>query len=94
MHLAVPGAIGHFYYMQMALTKANKRTAYLSDAFHQEVTYWCSLIEEMKTRPTYLAEIVHRVATDMGYTDASGQGAGGVWLTPNSDGISYVWRLQ
>ena len=51
-------------------------------------------MEEMKTRPTYLAEIVHRVATDMGYTDASGQGAGGVWLTPNSDGISYVWRLQ
>ena len=94
MHLAIPGAIGHFYHMQMALTKANKRTAYLSDAFHAEVVHWKNLILEMHSRPTYLAEIVHRLATDLGYTDASGLGAGGVWLNLNGDGQHYVWRLQ
>ena len=39
MHLAIPGAIGHFYHIQTALTKANKRTAYLSDTFHIEVVH-------------------------------------------------------
>ena len=93
MHLAVPGAIGHFYYMQMALTKANTRTAYLSNGFHQEVCYWHALLKEMDMRPTFLASIVKRSPTDLGFTDASGIGGGGVWLDPNSDGASYMWRL-
>ena len=48
----------------------------------------------MALRPTYIAEIVQRVPTDLGFTDASGQGAGGVWLNPNRDGRHYVWRLK
>ena len=47
----------------------------------------------MHTRPTYLAEIVQRLPTDIGFTDASGLGAGGVWIDPNEDGRNYVWRL-
>ena len=35
MHLAVPGAICHFFYIQEALTKAGTGTqAYLSKVFH------------------------------------------------------------
>ena len=77
MHLAVPGAIGHFYYMQRALTKANARTAYLSDGFHEEIRYWKALLKEMDVRPTFLASIVKRSPTDLGFTDASGVGGGG-----------------
>ena len=40
----------------------------------------------METRTTYIAEIVHRLATDLGFVDASGFGASGVLLDPNSDG--------
>ena len=94
MHLAIPGAIGHFYHIQMALTKANRRTAYLSKGFHQDIAHWRLLCSRMKHRPTYLAEIVQRLPTDLGYTDASGTGGGGVWLDPNADGIHHVWRLQ
>ena len=47
----------------------------------------------MHTRPTYLAEIVQRLPTDIGFTDSSGLGAGGVWIDPNKDGRNYVWRL-
>ena len=47
----------------------------------------------MHTHPTYLAEIVQRLPTDIGFTDASGLGAGGVWIDPNEDGRNYVWRL-
>ena len=79
--------------MQRALTKANARTAYLSDGFHEEIRYWKALIKEMDVRPTFLASIVKRSPTDLGFTDASGIGGGGVWLDPNLDGVSYVWRL-
>ena len=38
MHLAVPGAIGHFYYIQEALTKAETRTQdYLPKVFHWKI---------------------------------------------------------
>ena len=39
MHLAIPGAIGHFYHIQMALTKANRKTAYIPTAFHQDIAH-------------------------------------------------------
>ena len=39
VHLVIPGAIGYFYHIQMALTKANRRTAYLSKDFHRDVAH-------------------------------------------------------
>ena len=78
MHLAIPGAIGHFYYLQQALTKATPKLAYMSNNFHKEIKYWQQLVTNMGTRPTYLAEIVQRLASALGFTDASGMGAGGV----------------
>ena len=77
MHLAIPGAVGYFYHLQMDITAAHHAiwaTSYLSKSFHREVTFWKSLFEDMISRPTYLAEIVQRLATDVGYTNASGLG--------------------
>jgi hypothetical protein len=76
MHLAIPSAIGHFYNIQKALTHASSTTAYLSNAFHEDIAHWRTLINAMALRPTYIAEIVQRVPTDLGFTDASGQGGG------------------
>ena len=39
MHLAIPSAIGHFYHIQKALTTSDRKTAYLSTAFRQDITY-------------------------------------------------------
>ena len=94
MHLAIPSAIGHFYHIQRALTTANHKTAYLSAAFHQDIAHWQGLCTRMRLRPTFLAEIVQRLPTDLGYADASGLGGGGVWLDPNDDGTHFVWRYQ
>ena len=80
MHLAVPGVIGHFYAMQVALTHnraAKNATANLSTWFHQDIKFWWSLCVKMTTCLTYLDELVHRDASDMGYIDTSGQGNGG-----------------
>ena len=47
----------------------------------------------MGSRPIYLAEILQRLATDVGYTDAIGLGCGWVWIDPIKDGVHYVWHL-
>ena len=81
IHLSIYGALRHFYHLQIALTaaqQASQATSYLSKSFHRDVTFWKSLFEDMVSRPTYLAEIVQRLATDVGYTDASGLECGGV----------------
>ena len=74
----------------LAMTKANKRTAYLSSLFHQEVLHWHALIQDMKGRLTFLAEIVQRLPINHDFTNASNLGAGCVWLTPNLDGTRFV----
>ena len=48
----------------------------------------------MDTCPTYLAEIIHRDAYDLGYCDASGVRAVGVWIDTNEDGINRVCQVQ
>ena len=41
MHLAVLGAIRHFFYIQEDLTKSGIATkAYLSTAFHRKILHW------------------------------------------------------
>ena len=53
MHLAVPGAIGNFYAMQLALTcDANWSTAYLSARFHLCVYFWRDICKAMDPHPT------------------------------------------
>ena len=42
-------------------------------------------------QPTHLAEIVRRESTHMGFCDASGIGAGSVWLDPSRSGPIMVW---
>ena len=59
MHLPIPGAVGHFYHLQMAFTAshhASRATAYLSKSFHRDVKSWQSLCADMGSCPTYLAE--------------------------------------
>ena len=64
IHLAIPGAVGHFYNLQRSLTAAHhahRTTAYVTSGFHSDLRFWRQLCTEMHTRPTYLAEIVQRL---------------------------------
>ena len=38
--------------------------------------------------------MVRRLPTALGFCDASGVGAGGVWIDPDVSGKNFVWRLQ
>ena len=95
MHLVVPIVNGHFYHLQMVLAHAGSGCrAYLTSGFHQDLAHWTQLAEDVLSRPTSLAEVVQRIPMDMGFCNAAGPGAGGVWLDPNNDGGNVVWRLQ
>ena len=75
IHLAITDAMGHFYHLQMALTFANhdsRAALYLSKSYHMDVKFWQFLCADMGSWPTYLVEIVQRLATDVDYTNASG----------------------
>ena len=48
----------------------------------------------MDTRLTYLVEIVPRLATDLGFIDASSIGASGVRIDPSSDREHFVWCVE
>ena len=79
MHLAVPGAVAHLYHIQRALSQAGTDRAWLSPDFHQEIADWTTLAAQTADRPTHLANIVWREPTHLGFCDASGLRAGGVW---------------
>ena len=48
----------------------------------------------MDTHPTYLAKIVQRDASDLGYCNASGVVAGERWVYPNKYRVNRVCRFQ
>ena len=57
MHLAVPGSIGHFFFVQEALTKAEAASkAYFSKAFHREIAHWQRLSTDSLDRPHFLGK--------------------------------------
>ena len=90
MHLAVPGAVAHLYHIQRALFQAGTDRAWLSPDFHREIPNWTTLADQTADRPTHLADIVCREPTHLGFCDASGLGAGGVWLDPSNSGKDLV----
>ena len=95
MHLAVPGTIGHLFFVQEALTKAGTASkAYLSKAFHWEIAHWQRLSTDSLARPRFLAEVVCRLPTALGFCDTLGVGDGGVWIDPDGSWKNFVWWLQ
>ena len=65
--------------------------AWLSSAFYQEIAAWWPLELQTAARPTHLADIVRRKPTHLGFCDALGLGAWGVWLDPSMSSRNLVW---
>ena len=56
--------------------------------------HWQRLSTDSFARPRFLAEVVCRLLTDLGFFDASGVSTGGVWIDPDGSGKNFVWWLQ
>ena len=90
MHLVVPKAVARLFHIQQALNQGGVDQEWLSPDFHQELANWKVLALQAASRPTHQAEIVRREPTPLGFCDALGLGAGGVWLDPARIGQNLV----
>jgi hypothetical protein len=80
MSLALPGSRGLFSHLQQALhTRVGTRLR-LTEAFHRALDDFRWIHSQLAVRPTSLYELVPTAPTLIGTHDASGSGAGGVWL--------------
>ena len=93
MHLLVPGAMDHLFHVQRALNQGGMDRAWISPAFHRELADWKALALQAASRPMHLAEGVRQELTHLGFCDASGLGAGGVWLDLARKSHTLVWRI-
>ena len=91
MHLAVPGAVAHLLHIQCALNQGGVDRAWLFLAFQRELADWKKLALQTASRPMHLSVIVRQEPTHIGFCDALGLGAGGVWLDPARMGHNLVW---
>ena len=93
MHLAVTGAVAHLFHIQWALNQGGVDRSWLLPDFHRELANLKVLTLQAASRPTHLAEIVRWEPIHLGFCDASGLGAGGLWLDQARTGQNLVWRL-
>ena len=91
MHLVVPGAVPHLFCIHRALNQGRVDRVWLSLAFHRKLADWKALALQVDSRPTHLEKQIRREPTHLGFCDASGLGAGGMWLYPARTGHNLVW---
>ena len=92
--MAVPGAMGNFYHLQLSLTYTGTgRRDYLSKGFHQYVLNWSQFCWDILNRPTFLVEVFQSLPTALGFCDALVLGTAGIWINPNVHSSRFVWHL-
>ena len=84
MSLALPGARNMFSVMQHALASCKKTRVALTKGVHQALKDFSWMFKDIVSRPTRIAELIPLLASTLGYHDASGEGAGGVWFPHHS----------
>ena len=80
MALALPGSRGLFSHLQQAIRSRQGNRLRLTPAFHRALDDFRWLHQQLHHRPTRLYELVPTAPTLVGTHDASGAGAGGIWL--------------
>ena len=104
MALALPGSRNMFGHMQDALRSATKGRLTLRKGVHSALNDFRWMLNDITNRPTRIAEVVPLSASALGFHDASGIGAGGVWFPDpsldsrmpgnTSTGTPILWRYQ
>ena len=79
MIIAIPGGVGCLSWLQERLKSAPDRI-YLNNQFKDAIDDFKWLARDITSRPTRIGEVVPEVPVYVGCSDASGIGAGGVWL--------------
>lgn len=101
MSIALPGSRNIFSQMQNALSTPTKTRIALKKGVHQALDDFRWMYSEVSSRPTRIAELIPLLPSALGFHDASGTGAGGVWfagdtLVPRKGtvpGAPLLWRF-
>jgi hypothetical protein len=103
MSLALPGTCNMFSVLQLALSNAQGSSCIaLKKGVHNTLNDFHWMYSDICAHPTRIAEVVPLAPSALGYHDAAGSGAGGVWypspeLSPHqgvSPGQPLLWQLQ
>jgi hypothetical protein len=101
MSLALPGSRNIFSQMQNALSTPTKTRIALKKGVHQALDDFRWMYSEVSSRPTRIAELIPLLPSALGFHDASGTGAGGVWFASDTlapregtvPGAPLLWRF-
>ena len=66
----------------------------ITPALRQALQDWIVIIKRIGSRPTSVLELIPGTPWYIGYCDASGFGAGGVWISGSKQIPPLVWRLE
>ena len=81
MSLALPGSRNLFSILQLALSNSSTTGRIsLKKEVHATIKDFKWMLNNISNRPTRIAEIIPLLPSAMGYHDAAGTGAGGVWF--------------
>jgi len=90
MVIAIPGSKGFFSILQTGFQYANRHHIRLDEQMHAKLDDFETLVLDLASRPTRLAELISDALSAIGSVDASGRGMGGVWFTRDEQPI--VWH--
>ena len=102
MSIALPGSRHLFSTMQHALATKSKARIALNKGVHNALNDFRWMHADIASRPTRIAELIPLNPCALGFHDASGRGAGGVWYSnpellprqPTLQSQPMVWRLS
>jgi hypothetical protein len=80
----------------LAKATAKQKTVQIprGGAIYQTLADFSELLCHMKTRPTHCRQLVPGAPGYIGYCDACGTGAGGVWISGKNHLPPTVWRVE
>ncbi len=88
---AIPGSIGLFCALQVALNRASDGRIRINQALRSHIDAFASLAASLGNRPTHFAELVSQDPSLLGATDAAKAGMGGVFF--DAFGNCYAWQF-
>ena len=90
----IPAGKGLMTPLNLALRQGNFIRIGKTSTLKAALTDWGTLLRQLKKRPTHVETLVERQPDYVGWSDASKEGAGGVWLVGHDLPSPIVWRVQ
>ena len=89
----IPGGSGLFSPIQHAM-KDTPEFITLTPLLRQTLADWSYMINFLKDHPTHISKLVEDYPAFIGYSDACGMGAGGIWCSGTKPLSPFVWQYE